>query len=522
MASVLKYVPGFFKTAWGIGIVAVIVLGGGWYWYAHSGTSPYQFIPVTQGSITETVSVTGNTTPVSSVSLGFGNSGTIAHVYVSVGDQVSAGSVLASLDTSDLSAQLQQAQANVDVQQANLAGLKAGAQPEDIAASQAAYDKSVQDLANLYAGVSDTAADAYAKANDAVGTQLSGFFSNPQSLQPTLTFSTPDTQSQTNAQNGLVAANAALAAWQSARASISPVSVPADLDTAIANDLGYLTTVRALLSSVSGAVNNAGNLSPASQAAYKASVSTAITEVNTAIKNLNTASQTIASQKNTVAQTQAQLALKQAGATPQNIAAQAAQVEVAQAAVASIEAKLQNSEIIAPQSGIVTQCDAKVGQIATPNTPLVSIISGSRFEVDAEVPETDIGKVAVGNTVSMTLDAFSGETFTGTVFYIDPAETILQGVVDYKVKASFDKPDTRLKSGLTVNLDIETKHKDNVLILPQYAILQNDSGTFVETLVNGKVVDNPVTLGIQDAKGNVEVASGVTAGEQAINIGLKQ
>jgi len=80
----------------------------------------------------------------------------------------------------------------------------------------------------------------------------------------------------------------------------------------------------------------------------------------------------------------------------------------------------------------------------------------------------------------------------------------------------------RLKSGLTANLDIQTKHKDSVLILPQYAILQNDSGTFVETLASGKVVNNPVTLGIQDAKGNVEIVSGATAGEQVLNIGLKQ
>ena len=316
-------------------------------------------------------------------------------------------------------------------------------------------------------------------------------------------------------------ANGSLAAWQAAP-PISPASPPATLDAAITEDLGYLANVRALLSNVSDALNSANNLSAATQSAYKASVTAAITEVNTATKNLNTASQAIASQKLTVQQLEAQLALKKAGATPEDIAAQAAQVEEVQATVASIQAKLQNSEIVAPQSGTVTQFDAKVGQTASPNTPLISIISGSKFEVDAEVPETDIGKVAMGDAVSMTLDAFSGETFTGTVFYIDPAETILQGVVDYKVKVSFDKPDARLKSGLTANLDIQTKHKDSVLILPQYAILQNDSGTFVETLVKGKVVDNPVTLGIQDAKGNVEIASGVTAGEQVLNIGLKQ
>lgn len=522
MSFISRYIPKFLKTKWAIGIITVIVIGGGWYWWAHSGGSSYQFIPVTQGPITETVSVTGNTTPISSVSLSFQNTGTIAHIYSAVGDSVSAGSVLATLDTSDLSAQLQQAQATVDVQQADLAGLEAGAQPEDIAASQAAYDKSLQDLANLYAGVSDIAADSYEKANDAVETELSGFFSNPQSLQPTLTFATPDTQAQTNAQNDLVSANEALSKWQVNLLSITPTSASTTIDAAITSDLSYLTTVRALLASADDAVDSANNLGTATQAAYKESVSAGIAEVDTATTNLNNVSQAIASQELTVQELGAQLALKEAGSTPQQIAAQEAQVAEAQAAVASIEAELHDSEIIAPQSGIVTQFDAKVGQIATPNTPLVSIISGNQFEIDAEVPETDIGKVAVGDSVSMTLDAFSGETFTGSVFYIDPAETIIQGVVDYKVKTSFDKPDSRLKSGLTVNLDIQTQHKDSVLILPEYAILQNDSGNFVETLVNGKVVDNPVTLGIQDSEGNVEITSGVTAGEQVLNIGLKQ
>lgn len=109
----------------------------------------------------------------------------------------------------------------------------------------------------------------------------------------------------------------------------------------------------------------------------------------------------------------------------------------------------------------------------------------------------------------------------GKVFYIAPAETNTQGVINYLVKISFSKPDIRLKSGLTANIEIQTKHKDKVLVLPQYAILQNDEGTFVETLENGKTVQHPVKLGIQDQKGNVEILSGVTEGEQVLNIGLK-
>jgi len=108
------------------------------------------------------------------------------------------------------------------------------------------------------------------------------------------------------------------------------------------------------------------------------------------------------------------------------------------------------------------------------------------------------------------------------VFYIAPSETNTQGVVSYAIKISFDKADARLKSGLTANVTIETKHKDNVLLLPQYAILQNDAGTFVQTLENGKTVKEiPVTLGIRDQNGDVEIVSGVSEGMQVLNIGLK-
>ena len=198
-----------------------------------------------------------------------------------------------------------------------------------------------------------------------------------------------------------------------------------------------------------------------------------------------------------------------------------AKIAQAQASVDSVTAKIKDAQIIAPISGTVTQFDAKVGQLASPNMSLVSIMSKDGYEVDAGVAETDIGKIVLGDTATMTLDAFPNETFAGVVFYVAPAETNREGVITYLVKISFDKIDARLKSGLTANVAIETKHKDGVLILPQYAILQNDQGTFVETLENNKVKQNSVTLGITDQKGNVEVVSGVTEGEQVLNIGLK-
>jgi HlyD family secretion protein len=241
----------------------------------------------------------------------------------------------------------------------------------------------------------------------------------------------------------------------------------------------------------------------AATVAQKTALSTASNGVSTLLTTLSTAQSTYLTQS--------------VGAT----SLANASVEQAAAGVAVAKANLQGTEIAAPISGTLTQQDAKIGQLASPGTPLVSIISNNGFEVDAGVSETDVGKLAVGDKVSMTLDAFPNETFTGGAFYIAPAQTDTNGVITYLTKISFDKADPRLKSGLTANVDIETKQDDNALVLPQYAILQTDSGTFVETLIGKTASTTPVTLGIQDENGNVEILSGVTLGEKVINIGLK-
>ena len=519
MQTFFSKLPAFLKSKWTLGIIALVVIVGG-YVLSHRGSTSYQFVSVTRGSITEQVSVTGNTAPTKDVSLGFQNSGTIARVYYSLGDSVSAGQVIAVLNTASLSAALQEAQANVDTQQADLDNLKAGAQPADIASSQASLQKAQQDLANLYASISDASNSAYAKANDAVRTQLNPLFANAETAQPKLTYNSANSQAAVNAQNLRLSASTELNLWQAELSNTTTSSSTSSL-AALQADLVHLQNIKNLLNAVSTTLDSNTDLSDSELLTYKSNVSAAVTEVNAAVSSLNTISQNISSQQQTVAQAQAQLQLKEAGSTSEAIAAQSAQVEQAQAQVASAQANLQGSEIVAPISGVITQQDATVGEQAVPGTPLVSVLGNQGFEVDAGVSETDIGKIVVGDSVSMTLDAFSGETFTGKVFYVSPSPTNTQGVISYPIKISFDKADSRIKSGLTANIEIQTDQKNNVLLLPEYAILQNDAGTYVEVLQNNKVVQVPVTLGIQDQNGNVEVVSGATEGEQVINIGLK-
>ncbi len=492
--------------------------------FARRGGSNYQLVTVKRGTITEVVSVTGNTIPVNSLDLSFSTGGTIAEVDRNAGDNVHAGDLLVRLDSRDLAAQLAQTQAAVDSAQATLQKLQAGPTPQSVQVSQTALNTAQQTLANTYTTIPNTVSDAYAKANDAVRNQISAFYNSPDSNNPQLSFSVSNSQVANDANAQRVMVGGELTTWQqqiTALYNTFAALSTSTLSQALQNATAHLNVISTMLNTDATAVVYQSGLSASSSASYKSAVANAITEVSSASTAISTIVQNIASQQAAVAQAQAALNVTLAGSTSQDIAAQQAQVEQAKANVQSIQVKISQNSLVSPIDGVVTVQNAKVGQIASPGQTVTSIISGSNFEVDAQIPETDIGKIANGNKVDMTFDAFPSEKFTGTVFYINPAQTIVNGVVDYQIKISFDKPDTRIKSGLTANLDIETKIDQDVLILPQFAVMQNASGTFVEVLDNNQTKQVPVTLGLRDQDGNVEITNGVTEGEQVVNIGLK-
>jgi HlyD family secretion protein len=505
-----------------LSVIGILIIGIAVYYFAFANRSgSYQFVTVKTGKVVQSVSVTGNTTPVQSVDLAFENGGTIAAVNADVGVRVTPGSVIARLDTRDLEAQLAQAQATIDTQIAKLKALQAGNRPADIQASQAALAKGRQDLSNMYTSISDTLADSYAKANDAVRSQLFSFFSNPESSSPQLTFSLTNSQTLNNVQTDRLNSSIELNVWRAELASSTATTPPSVLDVQLTNAISHLAVMKQLFADAAQALVEATNLSATTITAYKTSLATGLNAVNTASTNLSTLNQNIASQKFLVAQRQAELNLKMAGSTPEDIQGQQAQVAQAQASAQSIQVKIAKSALVSPFAGVVSVNNTKVGKIATAGTVLVSVISDNNLEIDANIPEVDIGRVSVGNAVNVTFDAFPNETFTGKIFYMDPAQTVTQGVVAYKIKVALDKTDPRVRSGLTANLIIKNKEKNNVLVLPQFAILQTDKGNFVQVLENGKPMQKPVTLGIRDQNGNTEILSGVSEGQQVLNIGLK-
>ena len=485
-------------------------------------------LTVTRGSISQTVSVTGRVKAAEDVQLSFQNSGRVAQVNAQVGDQVTSGQVLASLDNAELSAQLRDSQASLLAQQATLNDLLDGARPEDIEIAETGLNQTQQELQNQMDSAVHVLQTALADTDSAVHSDLDpGIFNDVGTVDYAsfkLTFSCSScgqADLTVNQQRGDFERDLDL--W---RADITRVSADASGDVLVAvlrNASQYISHTMNMLDNLGVVLNHPTvSLEQDTAATYRGSLASARVGVGNAQSAVADQLQFISTDQLNVSHAQAELTKLRNGSTPNEIIAQRAKVLSAQAQVDRINAQIAKNVIKSPIDGIVTVEDAKVGQNATANVSLVSVISDQALEIEANVPEVDIGKVASGDAVTMTVDALPGETFHASVASVDPAETIIDGVVNYKVTLRLTQPDDGLKSGLTVNLDIDTIRKDDVLLLPQYAVIENDQGTFVEKITGTTSVQVPVVVGIRSKDGTVEIVSGLQEGDMVQNIGLKQ
>lgn len=562
----------------GLIILAVLIGGGVVLWRIKNAPGAPELTAVRRGTIVQEVHVTGQVRSASKVDLKFNKSGKVVRVNVDVGSSVAAGTVLAELTHADLDAQLLEAQANVAVQRAQvtqafgnvetqraqvtqlqasvatqrakLDDLKRPARAEDIRVKESELRKAEQDLANVYASIPDALNDAYTKADDAVRKQTDPLFSNDEETTPILTFTAKDSQAKIDAESQRAQMTALLGSWKNELASLGPAPAVIPTDNALAAARSRLLQIRTFLSRCTDAVTSAITVSADTLNTYKTNLNTGRTNVDTAVASLNAQTQSIASQKLVVERLENELALKKVGATPEAIAAQEAQVaqavanvkaqealvrqaeanvtakqaavQQAEAGVASIRAQIADTVLVSPIAGLVAARNIEPGEMVTGTSNLISIIAQSDLEIEANVPEVDIGKIHVGDPVEIGLDAHPGKTFRGRVGLVDPAETVVDGVINYRIKVYPDGQNEQYKSGFTANLAIETDRKENVLVLPQYAIVEKDDGKFVQLSAGKSFRLVPVTLGIRGSDGLVEIAAGLGEGDAVENVGAKK
>ncbi len=502
-----------------ISIISIIVIlglaAGGYFYFGREANPEFDVAIAKRSDLIQEVSVTGRVKPTRSVELAFEKSGKVSAVYADIGKQVSAGQILVVLENSELAAQLLQAEADVKIQEAKLNELRRGTRQEEIQVQEVKVENAKVALEDAKTNLIDKIRDAYTKSDDGVRNKVDQFFSNPRSSSPQINISGFNKEMEVEWQRVLI--EFLLNSWQN---SLIGLSASGDLDTRLKEAKSNLEEVRDFLNLVASSVNaltvNA-NLSQTTIDTYKSDVSTGRTNLNTAIVNLSAAEENYRSAKSSLTLAENELFLKKAGTIEEQIAAQEAQVEKAKANVENYRAQISKTILRAPISGMVTKQDAKVGEIVSANTPIVSLISASQFEIEANMPEADIAKVKLGNTAKVTLDAYGNDiSFNVKVTAIDPAETIIDGVATYKTTFQFTDKDERVKSGMTANIDISTEKREGVIVIPQRAVITKNGDKIVRLLEGETPKEVKVKTGLRGSDGNIEIIEGINEGDRVI------
>ena len=487
-----------------IGIILVAIGAGFLLFGGKKSTAPQNTTTVKRGSIIQEVSVTGRVKAASVVDLGFEKNGRIQGVYVKIGDYVNQGALLAEIESSSAQATLQETEAR-------LAELKRGSRPEEIAVKEAELAKYTQDLTNAYSGIYDIIDDAYTKADDALHSKIAGTFSGFKTSSYKLTFSVCDTQLDVNTAWLRYTTEVDLDTWREERTSFPINSTQENLKDALSETSLHLEKTRVFLESLNRALTLDCTVANTGLDTYRTNINTARVNIATTIASVNTKDQTIASLALTVAKIQNELSLLKAGTATEVIAAQ-------EARVLSAQGEVRKNKIYAPISGTATKVDAVTGEFANTAAPVISIISNSSFEIEANVPEADIAKVKTGDLARVTLDAYGADVlFDGRVATINPAETIIDNVPTYKVTLHFTKNDQRVKSGMTANIDIATDSRTNVLFVSSRAVTTKDGAKFVTVLNDDNTTtETPVTVGLKGTDGTIEILSGINEGARIL------
>ncbi|MDR3134688.1 MAG: efflux RND transporter periplasmic adaptor subunit [Deltaproteobacteria bacterium] len=192
-----------------------------------------------------------------------------------------------------------------------------------------------------------------------------------------------------------------------------------------------------------------------------------------------------------------------------------ANLEMAKATVAQHEAalaqdmyNLNNTRIVAPVDGVIINRAVDVGQTvaASFQTPTLIDIAGdlTKMQINASFSEADIGRLIPGLSVTFTVDAYPGESFSGKLRQIRLNPTITSNVVTYDVIIDVDNPGLKLLPGMTAYVDIELYKESEVLLVPNTALNYRPAGA--ENPVKPTATTGPETATAALAPGDVNRA----------------
>ncbi len=204
------------------------------------------------------------------------------------------------------------------------------------------------------------------------------------------------------------------------------------------------------------------------------------------------------------------------GADSLDIRTQENTVAQKEAALAEAQEKLANHYIKASFSGVISGVSdkVKIGDSVSSGTVLATLITKQKI-VEITLNEVDIAKIKVGQQAVITFDAIDDLRVTGEVVEIDAVGTVTQGVVSYDVKISLDVQDERVKPGMSISTEIIVDTKQDVLIVSSSALKLGNNTQYLEVVENGAHSMRQVKTGISNDI-MVEIVSGIEEGDEVV------
>ena len=148
--------------------------------------------------------------------------------------------------------------------------------------------------------------------------------------------------------------------------------------------------------------------------------------------------------------------------------------------LAQAKVDLERTTIRAPVDGIVISRSVDAGQTvaASLQAPTLFLIARNLtdMQVEASIDESEIGRIAIGQEATFTVDSFPGRTFRGKITQVRKAALVVQNVVTYMAIISAPNPDLTLLPGMTTNVRITVANRDQVLRVPNAALRYRPPG----------------------------------------------
>lgn len=484
--------------------------------FARTGpTQTLQTESVRVQSLSRTVLATGAVTSSVDLDLSFKGSGIVRRIPVRVGQKVVEGTILMQLEQGEQLAGLAQARASIASAKANLEKVLSGATNEETQVAQAAVDGAQTTLGNAQKSLLDSQKQQQVLVNNAKSALYNTGLAVASVGSAATTVATIS-----GSYTGQANATYAIAMYQSAAGLRYESQGPEALSGNVVVGVPLVFTQRGLYIqfSQSPAVNDAWTVEVPNTKA-----SGYVTYLNAYTAALETQRSVVVAAENAVATAQAgvdqavaSLNLKKAMARPADVQAARAQLLSAEAQLSSATSQLENTIIRAPASGTVTRIDIKIGEQATAMKPVVMVQDVGNLYVEANISEANIAQITAGQVVTYTFDALGPDKIvSGTVTTIDPASTVVSGVVNYKVTASVSEAG-QVKPGMTANMSILVGTQDGALAVPQRSIVEKDAKKYVRVITNAKKQvyrEVEVKTGLEADGGLVEVVSGLSEGQ---------